>query len=159
MPKIEIKHKGATLEDTVFEKSGISLEFNTESVEHFIQELEMTKAQTEQELMRLEVFIGKTEIKETPVDSKDLENFGAYVRYKNQLKTAQERIQELSEEHPDFIEKYEALSDEEKHNMPKFVDFIMHRSKLELDLKMNDEELEKYKADLETAKSLCQSEE
>ena len=140
MSKINVIKKGTTLEDTVFEKSGISMEFTTEAIEGFKETLQKSRIETEGQLSKLEIQIERTKITELPVENKDMEDFKSFAFSSNQLKIAEERIANLLEEHPDFQEKYESLSEDEKRNMPNFIDFILHRIDLEADLEVNNSE-------------------
>lgn len=163
MPKIKVIKKGINVEDSVFEKSGIKMEFTTNDINAFLNDLDKTRTQVELVLQQLVVQLEKMEgVGEENLESikkADWYDFMVYANSNAQLKAAQDAITELESGHPDFADTYGALTDDQKESIAKFIHFQLEKEEKDKELEQVQETIADYTATLKEATELWQKEE
>lgn len=153
MEKITLK-EGTNEENAVFTKTGISIDFSLKHIDEFITNLQKEKEDVSRVLLQLEHFLEKTGEHDIDVNEAHLYDFSVYASYANQIKTAQERIQELDEEFPHFASAFEKL--ENPQEAVKYINFKLQKKEKESELEMINQTFEKYEQDKKTALSCLQ---
>ena len=151
MSKIKLLHNEGP--EPIFEKSGIKTEFRIADIDGYLDILDAQKDELTNKASQHKLGLEQLTSPELEIAHGDLEDFMVYSNWRAQILIAEERIKELEEEHAEFATTYDALSDDQKKDVAKWIGSTLVIEQCTNDLETIEETINEYTADKAAAES------